>query len=92
MTIVHSLIQHKMSLNKALKLCGVTKKRLHYKPKQRELAINLDMLQIIQEIREERPFYGTRRVASEMSRRVGAVVNHKTVRRIYKKIGRNKPR
>ena len=92
MTIVQSLIQHKMSLNKALKLCGVTKKRWYYKPKQRELAINPDILQMIQEIREERPFYGTRRVAAEMSRRLGRVVNRKTVRRIYKKMGWNKPR
>ena len=92
MTIVQSLIQHKMSLNKALKLCGVTKKRWYYKPKQRELAINPDMLQMIREIREERPFYGTRRVAAELSRRMGRVVNRKAVRRIYKKMGWNEPK
>ena len=91
MTIVQSLIQHKMSLNRALNLCGVTKKRWYYKPKQRELTINLDMLRMIQDIREERPFYGTRRIAAEMSRRLGRVVNRKTVRRIYKKMGWNKP-
>ena len=34
MTIVQSLIQHKMSLNRALKLCGVTKKRGYYKPER----------------------------------------------------------
>ena len=92
MTIVQSLMQHKMSLNKALKLCGVTKKRWYYKPKQRELVINPDMLQMIREIREERPFYGTRRVAAELSRRMGRVVNRKAVRRIYKKMGWNEPK
>ena len=49
------------------------------------------MLQMIREIRDERPFYGTRRVAAEMSRRLGRVVNRKTVRRIYGRMGWDGP-
>ena len=87
MTIVRSMLQHGVSLNRALKLCGMAKKRWYYEPKQREMAIDLDMLQMIREIRDERPFYGTRRMAAEMSRRLGRMVNCKTVRRIYRRMG-----
>ena len=76
-----------MSLTKALKWCGVTRKRWYYKPKARETAVDTDMLQLIQQIREEMPFYGTRRMAAEMSRRLGTPVNRKLVRRIYKRMG-----
>ena len=91
MTIVRGLLQREMSLNRALKLCGVTKKRWYHKPKRRDLAIDPDMLRMIREIRDERPFYGTRRVAAEASRRLGRAVNRKTVRRIYQKIGWDEP-
>lgn len=47
---------------------------------------------MIWEIRGERPFYGTRRVAVEMSRRLGRVVNRMTIRRIYKRMGWDEPR
>ena len=91
MTMVRSMLQHGVSLNRALKLCGMAKKRWYYEPKRREVAIDLDMLQMIREIRHERPFYGTRRVAAEMSRRLGRVVNRKTVRRIYTRMGWDEP-
>ena len=91
MTIVRSTLQHGVSLNRALKLCGIAKKRWYYEPKQREMVIDLDMLQMIREIRDERPFYGTRRVAAEMSRRLDRVVNRKTVRRIYRRMGWDEP-
>ena len=44
---------------------------------------------MIQTIREERPFYGTKRMAAELSRRLGRPVNRKLVRRIYKRMGWN---
>ena len=47
MTIVRSLLQHEVSLNRALKLCGMAKKRWYYEPKRRETDVDLDMLQMI---------------------------------------------
>ena len=91
MTIVRSLLQHGASLNRALKLCGMAKKRWYYEPKRREMDIDLAMLQMMREILDERPFYGTRRVAAEMSRRLSRMVNRKTVRRIYRRMGWDKP-
>ena len=45
------------------------------------------MLRAIREILDERPFYSTRRVAAEISKRLGRMVNHKTVRCIYRSMG-----
>lgn len=44
MIIVRSLLQHEVSLNRALKLCCMAKKRWHYKPERREIDVDLDML------------------------------------------------
>lgn len=87
MMAAQSLIRQEMSLNKALRWCGVTRKRWYYVPRARESAVDPDMLRMIQDIREERPFYGTRRTAAELSRRLDRTVNRKLVRRIYKRMG-----
>ncbi len=87
MMAAQSLFQQEMSLNKAFHWCGVTRKRWYYKPKARKSAVNRGMLQIIQQIREERPFYGTRRIAAELSRILDHPINRKLVRRIYRQMG-----
>ena len=70
MMAARQLNQQDMSLNKALRWCGVTRKRWYHKPKARESVADPSMMQMIQKIREERPFYGTRRIAAELSRRL----------------------
>ena len=91
MMAAQSLIHQEMSLNKALRWCGVTRKRWYYKPKARESAVNRNVLQLIRQIREERPFYGTRRMAAELSRMLDRPVNRKMVRRVYRRMGRGLP-
>ena len=81
------LNQQDMSLNKALRWCGVTRKKWYHKPKARESVADPSMMQMIQEIREERPFYGTRRIAAELSRRLNRAVNRRLVQCTYKKMG-----
>ena len=85
--VAQSLIQQEMSLNKALRWCGMTRKRWYYMPKARQPAVNRDVLQLIRQIREERPFYGTRRMAAELSRMLDRPVNRKLVRRVYRRMG-----
>ena len=51
----------------------------------------MEVLQLIRQIREERPFYGTRRMAAELSRRLGRQVNRKLVRRVYRRMGWSLP-
>ena len=53
MMAVQKLIQQDMSLNKALRWCDVTRKRWYYVPRARQSAVNRDILQLIQKIREE---------------------------------------
>ena len=91
MMAVQKLIQQDMSLNKALRWCGVTRKRWYYVPKAWQSTVNRDALQLIQKIREERPFYGTRRMAAELSRRLDRTVNRKLVRRVYKRMAGTSP-
>ena len=91
MMAAQSLIHQEMSLNKALRWCGVTRKRWYYKPKARESAVNRNVLQLIRQIREERPFYGTRRMAAELSRMLDRPVNRKLVRRVYRRMGWSLP-
>ena len=87
MMAAQSLIHQEMSMNKALRWCGVTRKRWHYKPKARESAVNRNVLQMIRQIREERPFYGTRRMAAELSGMPDRPVNRNLVRRLYPWMG-----
>ena len=87
MMAARQLNQQDMSLNKALRWCGVTRKRWYHKPKVRESVADPSMMQMIQKIREERPFYGTRRIAAELSRRLDRAVNRKLVQCAYKKMG-----
>ena len=91
MMAAQSLIHREMSLNKALRWCGVTRKRWYYKPKARESAVNRNVLQLIRQIREERPFYGTRRMAAELSRMLDRPANRKLVRRVYRRMGWSLP-
>ena len=91
MMAAQSLIHQEMSLNKALRWCGVTRKRWYYKPKARESAVNRNVLQLIRQIRVERPFYGTRRMAAELSRMLDRPVNRKLVRRVYRRMGWSLP-
>ncbi len=87
MMAAQSLIHQEMSLNKALRWCGVTRKSWYYVPKAREPAVNRNVLQLIHPIREERPFYGTRRMAAELSGMLDRPVNHNLVRRLYRRMG-----
>lgn len=92
MKAVQELVQQEVSLNKALRLCGITRKRWYYKPRTRKYVADQDILQEMLIIRQERQFYGTRRMAAELSRRLGKRVNRKQVRHIYRENGWNQPK
>ena len=89
MTVVQSLLQHKMSMNRALKMCGVTKKRWCYKPKQQELAINLHATNDTRNTGRDAVLRHAKGSSGDIQK-AGQVVNHKTVRRIYRKMGWNR--
>ncbi len=91
MRAVQRMVDQGMSLNGALRTCEVSKQRWYWRKKARVPRTDADLLEIILEIRKRRPFYGTRRVAAELARRLGRPVNRKSVRRAYRLAGWSKP-
>ena len=88
---VQYLIDHGISLNKALTICEVSKQRWYWKKRTRKSETNQSILDMIKDIRERRPLYGTRRVAVELSRHLDKPVNRKTIQRLYRLVGWSKP-
>ena len=54
-------------------------------------STDANLLGVILDIRERRLFYGARRVAAELARRLGRPVNRKRVRRAYRLAGWSRP-
>ena len=80
-----------VSLNKALSLCGVSKKAWYYTPKPRDVPPDPEVLETVQKISHERPTYGTRRMAAQVSRELNRPVNRKAVSRIFRLLGWSEP-
>lgn len=91
MTAVQYLVEHDMSLNKALNACEVSKQKRYWKKKTGKPKTDQSILDMVSAIRERRPFYGTRRVATELSRQLGRPINRKAIRRLYRLTGWSKP-
>ncbi|MBI1658247.1 MAG: transposase [Thaumarchaeota archaeon] len=88
---VQHLLDHGMSLNGVLPICEVSRQRWYWKKKARESKADPSVLDMIRDIHKRRPFYGTRSVATELSRQLGRPVNRKAVRRLYRLAGWSKP-
>ena len=80
-----------MNLNKALRLCGVSKKAWYYIPTPRNVSPDPHVQEMVQSIGPKRPTYGTRRMAAQITRELNRPVNRKTVQRIFKRLGWTKP-
>ena len=90
LTAVQYLVEHDMSLNKALNACEVSKQKRYWKKKPKKPKMDQSILDMVRAIRERRSFYGTRRVAAELSRQLGRPINRKTIRRLYSLVGWSK--
>ena len=91
MTTARYLAERGMSLNRALGVCEVSKQKRYWRKKARESGADPSLLDTVRDIRKSRPFYGTRRVAAEPSRRPDKPVNRKAIRRPYRLAGWNMP-
>ena len=91
MQAVHE-VNRGMSLNKALRYCGMSKRAWYYVKKPRDVAIDANVTDRVRSIASRRPTYGTRRMAAQVARETGVPTNRKKIQRIYKKIGWNEPR
>lgn len=75
----------KLDFKKKCELLNVSRGSMYYKPKAVE---NNDTILVneIQDIFHEKPFYGYRRIAVEL-RKQGYIVNHKKVQRLLRQVG-----
>ncbi len=80
-----------VSLNKALLLCGVSKKAWYYTARLRDVSPDPHVQEMVQKIGPARPTYGTRRMAAQAFRELNRPVNRKAVRRIFKRPGWTRP-
>ena len=88
---VQRMVDQGISLNGALRTRGVSKQRRHWRKKTRGPRTDANLLEMILDIRKRWPFYGTRRVAAELARRLGRSVNRHRVGRAYRLAGWSKP-
>lgn len=86
MIVVQELLKH-ISLNKSLFLTGVSKTRWYYSKSPRNIQTDHTVIDVIQEIGKQRPTYGTRRMAVQVSRELNIPVNRKKIQRIFHKLG-----
>ncbi len=86
MIAVRELVKH-ISLNKSLSLVGISKTRWYYSKSPRTILTDPVVTDIIQKIGVQRPTYGTRRMAAQVSRELDILVNRKKIQRIFNKLG-----
>lgn len=86
MTAVNQLVKH-ISLNKSLSLVGISKSKWYYSKSPRTIPTDPVVTDIIQKIGVQRPTYGTRRMAAQISRELNIPVNRKKIQRIFHKLG-----
>lgn len=80
-----------VGLNRSLRLCGVSKKMWYYVPRPRNVSPDPEVQDAVRDIAQQRPTYGTRRMAAQASRELNRPVNRKAVRRIFGRLGWSKP-
>ncbi len=87
MTAVKELNKY-VSLNKSLLFIRVSKTRWYYSKSPRSIRTDPVVTDIVQKIGKQRPTYGTRRMAAQVSRELNKSVNRKQIQRIFHKLGR----
>ena len=85
MTVVR-VIAEKLSLRKALLLTGISNTKWYHTKKQRNIPLNKTVTQTVQRIGNQRPTYGTRRMAAAVTRELKTAVNRKQIRRIFHRL------
>ena len=84
-------LNKQLSLRKSLQYTGVSKKMWYYTPHPRDVSLNPNVVKAVKRISVQRPTYGTRRMAAQVSRETETAVNRKQMQRIYRKIGYIEP-
>jgi putative transposase len=84
MTAIQLMLENeKMSLRKALRYSGMSSCSYYYKPVPRVIEPDPAIVRKVEKIALERPFYGTRRMAAQLSRELHAPINRKRVQKVF---------
>ena len=75
-----------MSMRQACALTGLSPSVFSYRPVKNTRQLNTASVELVRRVIEDRPFYGSRRVAAAI-RRQGVKMNRKAVQRIMSAMG-----
>jgi len=89
--VAQALREEAFSLRKALRHSGCSRQGYYHKPKKRNISADPRIVEKIKQIALQRPLYGTRRMAAQLSRELGVRINRKRVQRVYHQLGWTKP-
>lgn len=80
-----------LSIRDALAYSGSSWNLLYHQPKPRFVAPDESIVERVKRLVVERPSYGTRRVAAQLSRELERPINRKRVQRIFRTLGYTEP-
>ncbi len=80
-----------LSLRKALRLAGCSRKAYYHQAKRRNIQSDPYIAMRLKEETVKRPLYGSRRMAAQLSRELGVRINRKRIQRLYRQLGWTQP-
>lgn len=91
MTAVRLMLEKEMSLRKALRYSGTSSCSYYYRPVPRVFRPDPAIVEEVKELALERPFYGTRRMAAQLTRELHVPVNRKRVQKVFRTLNWTDP-
>ena len=79
------------SLRKALRVSGCSRNGYYHQSKKRHIPLDSYIIEKTKQIALQRPLYGTRRMAAQLSKELRVRVNRKRIQRLYRQLGWTKP-
>ena len=89
--VVELMREEGFSLRKALRHSGCSRNGYYHQTKKRNIPSDPYVVERTKQIIVQRPLYGTRRMAAQLSRELGVRINRKRVQRIYRQLSWTKP-
>ena len=83
---VSEAMEH-VSLNRALALCGMSKRAWYHTGKPRDIRVDPQTAAAVRRMASERPTYGTRRMAAQIARETRMPTSRKQIQRIFRRLG-----
>jgi len=80
-----------LTLRKALHHSGCSRNGYYHHAKKRHIPSDPYIVEKTRQLALQRPLYGTRRMAAQLSRELGVRVNRKRIQRLYRQLGWTQP-